>query len=67
MKKIILTTLTIISLMVSCQTDDQYEDKNKDPKNPTQVSSAFLFNAATKSLFDQMTSTNVNNNIFRME
>ena len=66
MKKIILTTLTIISLMVSCQTDDQYEDKNKDPKNPTQVSSAFLFNAATKSLFDQMTSTNVNNNIFRM-
>lgn len=66
MKKIILTTLTIITLMVSCQSDDQYEDKNRDPKNPTQVSSDFLFNAATKSLFDQMTSTNVNTNIFRM-
>jgi hypothetical protein len=66
MKKIILTTLTIITLMASCQSDDQYEDKNRDPKNPTQVSSDFLFNAATKSLFDQMTSTNVNTNIFRM-
>ncbi|MFE3868510.1 SusD/RagB family nutrient-binding outer membrane lipoprotein [Flavobacterium sp. LS2P90] len=66
MKKIILTTLTIITLMVSCQSDDQYEDKNRDPKNPTQVSSDFLFNSATKSLFDQMTSTNVNTNIFRM-
>ncbi|MDR7209052.1 SusD/RagB family nutrient-binding outer membrane lipoprotein [Flavobacterium piscis] len=66
MKKIILTTLTIISLMTSCQSDEQYEDKNRDPKNPTQVSSDFLFNSATKSLFDQMTSTNVNTNIFRM-
>lgn len=65
MKKIILTTLTIITL-ISCQSDDKYEDKNRDPKNPTQVSSEFLFNAATKSLFDQMTSTNVNNNIYRM-
>ncbi len=52
--------------MASCQSDDQYENKNRDPKNPTQVSSEFLFNAATKSLFDQMTSTNVNVNIFRM-
>lgn len=66
MKKIILTTLTIFTLMVSCQSDEQYEDKNRDPKNPTEVSSEFLFNAATKSLFDQMTSTNVNTNIFRM-
>ena len=66
MKKIILTTLTIFSLMSSCQSDDQYEAKNIDPKNPVDVSPEFLFNAATKSLFDQMTSTNVNTNIFRM-
>jgi hypothetical protein len=66
MKKIILTTLTIITLMASCQSDDQYEAKNIDPKNPVDVSPEFLFNAATKSLFDQMTSTNVNTNIFRM-
>lgn len=66
MKKVILTTLTIFSLLVSCQSDEQYEEKNRDPKNPTQVSAEFLFNSATKSLFDQMTSTNVNTNIFRM-
>lgn len=65
MKKIILITFTIITL-VSCQSDDKYEDKNRDPKNPTQVDSEFLFNAATKSLFDQMTSTSVNTNIFRL-
>jgi len=66
MKKVILTTLTIFSLLVSCQSDEQYEEKNRDPKNPTQVSAEFLFNSATKSLYDQMTSTNVNTNIFRM-
>lgn len=66
MKKVILTTLAIFALLVSCQSDDQYEEKNTDPKNPTQVSAEFLFNSATKSLFDQMTSTNVNENVFRM-
>ncbi len=66
MKKVILTTLTIFTLLVSCQSDDQYEEKNRDPKSPTQVSAEFLFNSATKSLFDQMTSTNVNLNVYRM-
>lgn len=66
MKKVILTTLTIFTLLVSCQSDNQYEERNRDPKNPTQVSAEFLFNSATKSLFDQMTSTNVNENVFRM-
>lgn len=65
MKKIFLTVLSIITL-VSCQSDAAYENLNRDPKNPTQVDAAFLFNAATKSLYDQMTSTNVNTNIFRM-
>ncbi len=65
MKKLFLTTMSII-LLASCQTDDQYEDLNRDPKNPTQVAAEFLYNSATKSLVDQMTSTNVNNNIFRM-
>jgi Starch-binding associating with outer membrane len=66
MKKVILITITIFSLLISCQSDEQYEEKNRDPKNPTIVSAEFLFNSATKSLFDQMTSTNVNTNIFRM-
>ncbi|TDE04494.1 SusD/RagB family nutrient-binding outer membrane lipoprotein [Flavobacterium hiemivividum] len=65
MKKIILTALSIFTL-VSCQTNDAYEDLNRDPKNPTQVDASFLFTSATKSLVDQMTSTNVNTNIFRM-
>lgn len=65
MKKILLTVLSLIAL-VSCQSDDTYENLNRDPKNPTQVDASFLFNSATKSLFDQMTSTNVNTNIFRM-
>ena len=65
MKKIILTVFTLVAL-VSCQSDQAYEDLNKDPKNPTEVQADFLFNSATKSLFDQMTSTNVNTNVFRM-
>ena len=65
MKKILLTVLSLIAL-VSCQSDDTYENLNRDPKNPTQVDASFLFNSATKSLVDQMTSTNVNTNIFRM-
>lgn len=65
MKKIILTALSILAL-VSCQSNDAYEELNRDPKNPTKVDAAFLYNNATKSLVDQMTSTNVNTNIFRM-
>lgn len=65
MKKIILTALSILAL-VSCQSNDAYEDLNRDPKNPTKVDASFLYNNATKSLVDQMTSTNVNTNIFRM-
>ena len=65
MKKIIIIVLTI-AFVVSCQTDKQYEYLNRDPKNPTQVQAEFLFNAATKSLYDQMTSTNVNVNIYRL-
>jgi hypothetical protein len=65
MKKIIITALSIIAL-VSCQSNDAYEALNVDPKNPLAVDADFLFNSATKSLADQMTSTNVNTNVFRM-
>ena len=65
MKKILITLLFSV-VLVSCQSDDQYEDLNRDPKNPTKVAADFLFNSATKSLVDQMTSTNVNTNIFRL-
>lgn len=65
MKKIILTVLSIVAL-VSCQSDEQYEDHNRDPKNPTQIDADFLYNNAVKSLVDQMTSTNVNTNVYRL-
>ncbi|RKS44949.1 SusD-like starch-binding protein associating with outer membrane [Gillisia mitskevichiae] len=64
MKKYILTIIALASLW-SCQTDEQYEDYNLDPKNPAEVSADFLFTAATVSLGDQMASANVNRNIFR--
>jgi hypothetical protein len=46
MKKIILTALSILA--VSCQSDDAYENRNIDPKNPLAVDADFLFNSATK-------------------
>ena len=65
MKKIFLTIFSLV-LLASCQTDDQYENLNRDPKNPTTVDAEFLYNSAVKSLVDQMTSTNVNDNIYRL-
>lgn len=64
MKKILITFIALTTLW-SCQTDEQYEDLNRDPKNPVQVSSDFLFTSATVSLMDQMASPNVNLNISR--
>lgn len=64
MKKYILTFIALTTLW-SCMTDEQYEDLNRDPKNPTQVDADFLFTAATVSLSDVMASPNVNTNIFR--
>ncbi|WP_037319191.1 SusD/RagB family nutrient-binding outer membrane lipoprotein [Salegentibacter sp. Hel_I_6] len=64
MKKYILTFIALATLW-SCQTDEQYEDLNRDPKNPTDVAADFLFTSATKDLARQMASPNVNINIFR--
>ncbi|CAM4182132.1 SusD/RagB family nutrient-binding outer membrane lipoprotein [Gillisia hiemivivida] len=64
MKKYFLTIIALATLW-SCQTDERYENLNRDPKNPTQVKAEFLFTAATNSLSDQMTSANVNTNVFR--
>ena len=64
MKKYILTFIALATLW-SCQTDEQYERLNRDPKNPTQVRADFLFTSATVNLADQMASPNVNFNVFR--
>ena len=52
-------------MLWSCQSDEQYENLNKDPKNPTTVDSDFLFTAGTVSLGDYMASPNVNRTLFR--
>ena len=64
MKKYFLTIITLATLW-SCQTDERYENLNRDPKNPTEVKADFLFTSATVSLNDQMATPNVNDNIFR--
>ncbi|REC77225.1 SusD/RagB family nutrient-binding outer membrane lipoprotein [Chryseobacterium elymi] len=64
MKKIIIGSLLAFSIM-SCSNED-YAALNVDPKNPTEVPASFLFTNGVKSLFDQMGSTSVNRNIFRL-
>jgi len=64
MKKYFLTIIALATLW-SCQTDERYENLNRDPKNPTEVKADFLFTSATVSLSDQMATPNVNDNIFR--
>jgi len=63
MKKIVLL-IAFIALSVSC-TDD-ITGLNVDTKNPSTTKSEYLFTSAQKALVDQMTSTSVNYNVFRM-
>lgn len=63
MKKIIFL-LVAVSLAVGCNKD--FGDLNVDSKKPTSVPPGTLFSNGQKALVDIMTSTNVNNNIFRM-
>ncbi|WP_395062418.1 SusD/RagB family nutrient-binding outer membrane lipoprotein [Flavobacterium sp.] len=63
MKKILLF-ITVFSLITSCS--DDITSLNEDTKNPTAVPANFLFTAAQKTLVDQMVSTNVNQNVFRL-
>lgn len=64
MKKII-SILALALVFVGCSNED-YEALNRDPNNPTQVNPGQLFVGATKTLFDQMESTSVNRNVFRL-
>lgn len=64
MKKILITFIALATLW-SCQTDEQYENLNRDPKNPTEVDASFLFSSAVIAMSDVLQSPNVNINIFR--
>ena len=65
MKKYLIVLISSL-FVASCVSDDHLENINRDPNNPTNVSADALFTSATKSLFDQMESTNVNTNVFRL-
>jgi hypothetical protein len=61
--KNILTILSIFILFSAC---GKLEDLNKNTKDPSSVPGESLFTYAQKKLCDQMTTPNVNNNIFRL-
>jgi len=62
MKKIIL----LITAFVAFSCTNNLTNLNKDTKNATEVPPETLFSNAQKNLVDQMSSTNVNVNIFKM-
>ena len=64
MKKYLILISSLI--LASCASDEVYEGLNNDPNKPTDISAEALFTSSTKSLFDQMESTNVNTNVFRL-
>ncbi|WPO76920.1 SusD/RagB family nutrient-binding outer membrane lipoprotein [Flavobacterium sp. KACC 22761] len=63
MKKI-LVLIAMISVAFSCSND--LTDMNVDPKKPTVTKAEYLFTNAEKKLVDQMVSTSVNYNVFRL-
>ena len=64
MKKYFLLIFTLA--LASCASDEAYEDLNKNPNAPVEVTDGQLFVSATNSLTDFIESTNVNENNFRL-
>ncbi len=62
MKKYILLLIGI-GCFAAC---DDFDDLNTNVKDPGNVSGESLFTGAQKNLVDQMTSTSVNSNVFRL-
>jgi len=66
MKNILKISITCISLiLLACHTDNEYEEFNRNPKNPSVVPYATLFTSATKSLVDEIVTTNYNTSIYK--
>jgi hypothetical protein len=65
MKKILLiAALPFLLVLASCKKD--LTSLNVDPKNPQVAPSGAFYSSAQKNLVDALTSTNVNDNIFRL-
>lgn len=63
-KYYILYIIMLIAISVSCT--KSFEDFNTDVKNPSKVTGEALFTKAQLSLVDQVTSTDVNLNVFKL-
>ncbi|TDO69987.1 SusD-like starch-binding protein associating with outer membrane [Flavobacterium chryseum] len=63
MKKILLL-ISFAGIAFSCSSD--ITDMNTDPKRPTITKPEYLFTNAEKKVVDQIVSTSVNNNVFRL-
>jgi len=61
--KILFACFSLI--FVACQTDIEYETLNRNPKDPSVVPYATLFTSASKSLVDEMVTTNYNTSIYK--
>ncbi|WP_286968679.1 SusD/RagB family nutrient-binding outer membrane lipoprotein [Flavobacterium sp. UBA4854] len=64
MKNRLIILISFIALFSSCS--DDFGNMNQDTKNPTTTSPEFLFTNAEKFMMDQVTSTSVNFNVFRL-
>jgi len=64
MKRIYIAFILLIGISISCT--DNFEDFNTDKKNPVEVPGDFVFANAQKALADQVASTNVNLNIWKL-
>ncbi|RLD60070.1 MAG: SusD/RagB family nutrient-binding outer membrane lipoprotein [Bacteroidetes bacterium] len=64
MKKIYLIFIVLIALSVSCTKN--FEEMNTDKKHPVEVPGETLFSNAQVALADQIASTNVNLNIWKL-
>lgn len=64
MKKIIIAFIVLIGLSTSCTKD--FNDYNTDKKKPTEVPGVMVFANAQKALGDQVASTNVNLNVWKL-
>lgn len=64
MKKIHIFITALLPLFCACT--DRFEEYNEDRKNPAEVSGESLFSNAQKVLTDHISSTSVNQNIFKL-
>lgn len=64
MKKILIAFIVLMGISISCTKD--FEDYNTDKKKPVEVPGNMLFANAQKALGDQIASTNVNLNVWKL-